>query len=292
MLGFRVSPQPVSPMQQYGGMKTKKMKQGLRTLIARRSSTSALSFLARAAEGYLRAWWNEANWDMQSNGEELVLRTVLHHSARPAPLVVDVGLNRGDWTLRVLSLAPGARVHAFEIVPQTFEHAVKMLGSKENVHLNNLGLSSQAGELSVAYLPNNDTGSSISGAPWNVESASVRCAVDRFDSYVDRNNLGPIDFMKIDVEGHEFDVLLGARETLDKGMIETIQFEYGKHTIFSRRNLKDFYEILSGLGYKIGRIHPGYVDFKEYDFQTDENYRSGNFIATRNSEIARTLGIQ
>lgn len=274
------------------GVKAGKMKQDLQTFIARRSSTSALSFLARAAEGYLRAWWNEGNWDMQNNGEELVLRTVLRHSTRPSPLVVDVGLNRGEWTLQVLSHAPQAHVHAFEIVPQTFEHAQKMLGSKENVHLNNLGLSSQAGELTVAYLPHNDTGSSISGAPWNVESAAMQCAVDRFDSYVDRNDLGPIDLMKIDVEGHEFDVLLGAKETLDKGLIETIQFEYGKHTIFSRRNLKDFYDILSGLGYEIGRLHPGFVDFKDYDFQTDENYRSGNFIATRNLEVARTLGIR
>ncbi|MBO9602034.1 MAG: FkbM family methyltransferase [Novosphingobium sp.] len=259
------------------------------TLVARRSPAALTNFFARGAEAYLKAWWNEANWDMARNGEERVLSTVLGMAGAPDPVIVDVGLNHGEWTRHVLGRVPQAEIHGFEIVPQTFAHAAAEFGARANVHLNNIGLSSAPGEVEVTYYPGSDTGSSISGAPWDMASEVVTCAVDTFDAYAARAGLGKILLMKVDVEGHELEVLRGAARSLEQGLIETIQFEYGRHSIYSRTNLRDFYTLLGGLGYALGRIHPGFVHFKDYDFAADENFRSCNFLATRNPAVRDAL---
>lgn len=58
--------------------------------------------------------------------------------------------------------------------------------------------------------------------------------------------------MKIDVEGNEYNVLLGSETFLKSKKIKFIQFEFGANTIESRFFLKDFFDLLAD--YKIYRI--------------------------------------
>jgi hypothetical protein len=49
--------------------------------------------------------------------------------------------------------------------------------------------------------------------------------IQKGKDYIENNNILEIDFLKIDTEGHEFNVIKGFEEYLDK--IKIIQFEYG-----------------------------------------------------------------
>src|SRR5688500_15069943 len=96
------------------------MKHKLDGLIAARRRAAPARLLARLAERYLRAWYNQGRWDMATNGESAVLRTILGNET--SPLVMDVGANRGEWSEAVLGVCPTAQIHAFEIAPDTFGH--------------------------------------------------------------------------------------------------------------------------------------------------------------------------
>ena len=88
-----------------------------------------------------------------------------------------------------------------------------------------------------------------------------------------------IDILKIDTEGHDFCVLKGFSNFLQKAKIKVIQFEYGKTCIPPRITLGDFYNLLEPLGYSIGRLYPNQVKFQEYNLFRDEHFRMGNYVA-------------
>ena len=111
----------------------------------------------------------------------------------------------------------------------------------------------------------------------------IEVDVDMGDSYLKRYDLNKIDFLKLDVEGMEIQVLKGFSEAISKGAIRFIQFEYGRLTISARKLLKDFYEILAP-NYFIGKIYPNFVNFKDYEW-SDEDFIGPNFLAVKNTEV-------
>jgi hypothetical protein len=60
-----------------------------------------------------------------------------------------------------------------------------------------------------------------------------------------------------------------------------IQFEYGYANALSRFLLRDYYTLFDAYGYRIGKIYPKRIEFKEYDVE-DENFWGPNYIAVRN----------
>jgi hypothetical protein len=78
--------------------------------------------------------------------------------------------------------------------------------------------------------------------------------VERLDSY----SLNDIGFIKIDVEGHELQVLKGATETLKENNYPPILFESWPANNTTNTTLKDnLFQYLFELGYKIGGTpHP------------------------------------
>ena len=73
-------------------------------------------------------------------------------------------------------------------------------------------------------------------------------------------------------------VLKGFSNALANGMIDVIQFEYGKVNILTRFLLRDIYEMLEGYGYTVGKLYPNYVEFRHYTLD-DENFFGPNYVA-------------
>jgi Methyltransferase FkbM domain len=106
--------------------------------------------------------------------------------------------------------------------------------------------------------------------------------VETGDEITKRLALPRIDLLKIDVEGHEIEVLSGFATVLASAVLQpqVIQFEYGVTWLPGRHNLLEAYRILEPFGYAIGRLYPDGVDFKPYTF-ADDHFRMGNYIAVR-----------
>lgn len=58
--------------------------------------------------------------------------------------------------------------------------------------------------------------------------------IDTMDDFCQKNNIEKVDFLKMDVQGYEYNILLGAQNMLKNGKIEYIQFETDEPNIENR----------------------------------------------------------
>ena len=231
--------------------------------------------VARRAEKIVLAHKN-FNYDFATNGEEFLLRDVI---APTQPQVIfDVGANVGDWAVMAAQHCADATIHAFEIVPATADLCAKNIAHEKRIILNRFGLADQAGEIPIRVYDGLSTHSSAVDFPHDAPSRVVPCPVQTGDDYVRAQNVAQIDLLLLDVEGAENRVMAGFAETLRLGKIRAIQFEYGRANILSKFLLRDWYELLTPLGYKIGKLYPTYIDFKPYDLR-DEDFIGPNYVA-------------
>ena len=226
------------------------------------------------------------NYDHETNGERWLLEKLTRNNVLRTAF--DVGANQGDWTGLLLRLNPSARVHCFEISPPTFEKLRTRVGAVPNVTLNPVGLSDGPGEVNLAYSSDADGLSSIVEIVCPANSQSIKAQVTTGQLYCSQHRVTQIDMLKIDVEGAEHLVLKGFGDLLRPNLISVVQFEYGMVNIASRFLLRDFYELFTGRGYRVGKLYPDFVRFRPYRFE-DEDFRGPNFVAA-SPAIATLLG--
>ena len=183
------------------------------------------------------------------NGEANVLRSLSEYFGSKDTLqLFDVGANRGGYTSLLLSAFPHATVHAFEPAGQTFKLLSELHGTEQRVVLNNVGLGSESGKMSIFYDREGSGLTSLYQRDLNhigVElNQSETIVLTTIDEYCENKRIQKLDFMKVDVEGHELEVFKGARRMLEQSRIHAIQFEFGGCNIDSGTYFKDFWKLL------------------------------------------------
>jgi len=124
-------------------------------------------------------------------------------------IVFDIGAYVGDTALWFSkAVGPQGKVYAFEPEPSNFEKLKANLERNKvtNVIPLQLALSENEGEMQIASGGGSSTITETAG------DTSVK--VTTIDRFVEVNKLPRVDFIKMDVEGHELSVLTGARETI------------------------------------------------------------------------------
>jgi FkbM family methyltransferase len=226
--------------------------------------------------------YHNLNYGQEENGEVWLLSTL---AAFPLSCFIDAGANFGDWTSAVKQCFPSSTVHSFEVHPQTFARLSQCTAGLSGVNPVNMGLSDRSEDLQLHCF--GDQAGLTSAVdfphPENVQRKTITGKVTSGDSYVSEKRIGHIDFLKIDVEGMEDKVLRGFEETISHDAIDIIQFEYGRVNIVTHFLLRDFYEYLEARGYVIGKIYPGYVDFRPYSVDF-EDFRGPNYLAILKSK--------
>ena len=169
---------------------------------------------------------------------------------RPGMSVVDVGANIGLYSiLAALRTGPAGRVWAFE---PSSESASRL---ERNLRLNNCE------RVEVVRLALSDTTSSASLVsdrgfgdayrylrPDAAESGGEIVKMTTLDAWAAANAIGPADFLKVDIEGGEYRMFLGAREFVSASPDIVIMFECEEDWA-SRAGWKtqDLYELLRSL---------------------------------------------
>jgi len=146
---------------------------------------------------------------------------------RPGMTFVDVGANVGYFTALATKLVGrSGRVIAFEPSPYAFERLQQMveLNRLENVRPIQAGLSNQADRLKL-YLGRGSRNHTPTMVP-HENATAIEVPVETLDSIMENMGVDRIDFMKIDVEGHEPRVLEGARRLLREKRIRAILCEF------------------------------------------------------------------
>lgn len=253
-----------------------------------------VSKFADICKKYLRLYYNEDYFNITDNGEEYIIKKYSEFVKKSSVNIFDVGSNQGDWSRVCLDYFNNSTLYCFELVPETLTRLHKNMDQFNNVRILDYGLSNQNDTVDISWNKSNDETSSINPRdldtlddPWAKNSVYevVQCKVCKGDTAVSELGVEKIHFLKIDVEGHELEVLKGFEATFKKGSRpDLIQFEYGNTYLSSNSTLSDVYKLLKAKGYVLGRLYTQGVDFKEYSID-DDNFRMGNYIAVnRNLE--------
>lgn len=216
--------------------------------------------------------------DMRTNGE---LRFMREH-LRDARVVFDGGANAGDWTGAALAIRPQASYHCFEPSPATFARLAAR-SFPPNVIRNDFGLGDRAAEARLYLFSQTSGANSLYErvGTQDTQKASEIVRLDTIDAYCERNGIAAVDFVKLDLEGHEVAALRGAARMLRERRIAVIQFEYGGTYIDARTHLRDVYELVESFGgYTIAKLFPDGARPMEYR-QTLETHLYSNWAIIR-----------
>jgi hypothetical protein len=118
---------------------------------------------------------------------------------------------------------------------------------------------------------------------------SFEVALTTLDQYCDEQGIPGIDFIKIDTEGNELEVLRGGQKRIECGLLPLIQFEFNEMNVVSRSFLRDFYQLLKS--YEFFRLMPsGLLPLGSYS-PRHEIFAFQNILAVRkasySSEVMR-----
>ena len=235
----------------------------------------------RICKSYVDFYNAENNGNIQTNGELRLMHAVLPQCMT----VFDVGANIGDWSTLALGINPQLRIHCFEPSLATFQRLQARLEGKV-VKCQNIALSSKPGELLLQVFADGSGENSLyrregleDGWKRSPQTKTELVRVETLDGYCQRTNVLNIDFLKVDVEGHELEVFKGAQEMLKKGGIKYIQFEYGGCNIDARMLLKDLFNSFLSYNYTLYKIYPHELrHVPRYD-QRLENFQYQNWVA-------------
>ncbi len=194
--------------------------------------------------------------------------------------IFDVGANVGAYSQELRKFFPEAQIFAFEPSKSSANKFSKRFSEDSNVIL----IESAVGNIDGTATLHSDFESS------GLASLTKR-RLDHFgisfgnsqdvkvltlDTWFGINEVIP-DFIKIDVEGHELDVLRGAEKIVAKTRL--IQFEFGGCNIDTRTFFQDFYYYFKQADFKLFRITPrGLFQIKEY-LEEDEYFATTNYLA-------------
>lgn len=149
------------------------------------------------------------------NFEETELDLV-ESNLREGSVFFDVGANVGLYSITIAKKFENINIYAFEPIPNTI-HEFKENIDKNDVPFGKIFLiesavSDQNGYVNITtdfHCSNYLTQSDSVVNHMRVESVTI-------DSFVQKNDISKIDFIKIDIEGHEYQVLKGALESIKK----------------------------------------------------------------------------
>lgn len=204
------------------------------------------------------------------------------------PIIFDVGANQGQFAKEALDWLnkeeKEGKVYSFEPSKKTYSMMTNNIANPMHI-AHNIGLGKEKTSMRLYY---DEEGSGLSSlTKRDLEFVNIRMDkfeivhIDTVDNFCSQNNIIHIDLLKIDVEGHELDVLYGASKMLNN--TDIVLFEFGGTCIDTKTYFKDFYNFFNKRNMTLYRLTPtGYLYKIDYYKELDEKFRTTNFVAKKN----------
>ncbi len=224
-----------------------------------------------------------------SPGERAVVRRLFRrHPVKAAPLCIfDVGANKGQFAALVSSQSQKRSflLHCFEPASRAFEDLTRNCGERHNIRLNHFALGAESGNRELYFdSPGSELASFTRRDLSHVGlkmSGSETVRIETLDCYCLSGDISQIDLLKLDVEGHELDVLHGGLRMFGQKAIAAVLFEFGGCNVDSRTFIKDFFYFFRDHGMRLGRVNSaGHVRYPVKYSESLEQFRTTSFLAS------------
>ena len=199
-------------------------------------------------------------------------------------IVLDIGANVGDWSASIQKHLPDSSVIAFEPSKEAFEKLTNRFKNSSKFSCFNLAVGRDNTE-TFLYADSSASGlGSLTkrrmkhfGITFE-HKESVK--VTTLDNWIENQSPKVLpNVIKMDVEGHELDVLFGASKTLKS--VQVIQFEFGGCNIDTKTYFQDFWYFFESSGFEINRMTPrGLKVILQYS-ENLETFKPTNYVAVR-----------
>jgi FkbM family methyltransferase len=168
----------------------------------------------------------------------------------PGSVFVDAGANIGTYTCPAARLVgPTGRVIAFEPHPVTYGYLSRNVEANglSQVRALHLALGEAPGQIEIVSVAN--PGENHVAATGEHGSGAAAVAMATLDDALAGQEIGPVDYLKIDVEGFELPVLRGARRTIAASPAIVVQTELqDQHANRYGFRIEEIASLLSELG--------------------------------------------
>ena len=190
-------------------------------------------------------------------GDDIELSVIKKFSKIKKVLLLDCGANYGFYSLFAASISPLNRVIAFEASKQTCKEFTRNLEINRslNIKLENLGVSNSNNKYLKFNESEKDWESSFSHNNF-VSSVSQKVKTIKIDDYLKNKKIKDYFlFIKIDVEGNEFEVIKSALNIIKKNS-PIIIIEFSKYNFLEKNeNYKFFNQFLKKFNYNIYSVN-------------------------------------
>lgn len=195
--------------------------------------------------------------------EQKLLDSWVAQYAKQAKVIYDIGANIGNHTVYFAKKLNAEKIYSFEPMPINYKMLEKNIADNDiqNVTTYNVALGAENSSAKMLIEQENNNGTAKISKNDNIAGETVKVIT------LDSLNLPLPDFIKIDVEGFELNVLKGMRDVL-RNSNAIIQIEIDEETS------KDVYSLLLNYGY----------DIVDYNLQS-----SNNFVFSKNKLLCQNM---
>jgi len=179
---------------------------------------------------------------MQESGEAYFLKKILPPHRKT---IFDVGACRGAYSKEARRFHPHAKIYAFEPHPRSL-HYLEQAALKLNFNAYHLGLGNVC---ETRYLYDTHREGTAQASLYeevfqNRPTISHETTITTIDQFCKEQAIEHIDLLKIDAEGFEYEILLGAKHMIGSLSVDVIQFELNHLSFITKRTIFDFMELL------------------------------------------------
>ena len=180
-------------------------------------------------------------------------------------VIFDIGACDGGTALTYKTLFPMSKIYSFEPFPESFSALVKNTSAYKDIISINKGLGEREGTTkfnSNSYAPTNSllkthqSGAQVWGDGLLDTLETVEVELTTIDSFVKANEIQNIDILKMDVQGAEYMVINGAKETLKKGIVQIIYTEIITLPTYEQQlDFDEMINLLKANGFKLYNLY-------------------------------------
>ena len=254
-------------------------------LISKKSFLNPLKTIIKST--YYGINGHEYSYFSDRNGEHELMEYILSNLKETNLIIFDGGCNRGDFTEDLLEFINKLKIENFEIhLFDIDEEMIKKCESRfkkfKNIKINFFGLSDTNRDEEAIFYPDDPTRNSLKGTAleigWDYFKKKVKLISGDF--YCKKNKLKKIDFLKLDLEGFDFEALKGFSDMFIEKRINFVQFEYTFRALDRRILLRDLFEFFSHFDYEMGFVRKsGIQPIKKFDSRMNDWTLGPNFYA-------------